>query len=92
MRFARKPKVVANFVCLSDILHSPSVHLVFLGDYVDRGPKSFEIVTIVSALKLKYPSRVHLLRGNHECAEMSVSYSLESHIKYPILIRNIQVS
>ncbi len=41
--------------------------LVFLGDYVDRGPKSREVVELVrEVLPKKIPSKVVALRGNHE--------------------------
>lgn len=40
--------------------------LVFLGDYVDRGPKSMEVVRIVRALERDVGCKVVCLRGNHE--------------------------
>lgn len=39
---------------------------IFLGNYVDRGCNSLEIICILMALKVKYPEQVHLLRGAHE--------------------------
>lgn len=40
--------------------------LVFLGDYVDRGPDSAENLRILVEAKLAHPERIVLLMGNHE--------------------------
>lgn len=40
--------------------------LVFLGDYVDRGPQSLENILFLLEQKLKHPENVFLLQGNHE--------------------------
>jgi diadenosine tetraphosphatase ApaH/serine/threonine PP2A family protein phosphatase len=39
---------------------------IFLGNYVDRGCNSLEVICLLMALKVKYPEQVHLLRGAHE--------------------------
>ena len=39
--------------------------LVFIGDYIDRGPSSFEVVDYLVGLKQDHPDIV-FLKGNHE--------------------------
>lgn len=45
------------------------VILVFLGDYGDRGAYSAEVYYIILKLKLLFPHKVVLMRGNHEGPE-----------------------
>jgi serine/threonine protein phosphatase 1 len=40
--------------------------LVFLGDYIDRGPDSAEVVAMLRSLQRAGPGRVTCLAGNHE--------------------------
>lgn len=52
----------------------PQVKMMFLGDYVDRGPQSLETICLLLALKLRYPQHIYLLRGNHETAKVNQIY------------------
>jgi predicted phosphodiesterase len=44
----------------------PKNKLVFLGDYVDRGPASLENINFLLGQKIEYPDSLYLLMGNHE--------------------------
>ncbi len=48
--------------------------VIFLGDIVDRGSKQLECLLIVLALKILYPLKYFLIRGNHETLEMNQYY------------------
>ncbi|MBM4354989.1 MAG: serine/threonine protein phosphatase [Deltaproteobacteria bacterium] len=50
---------------LEQIAPTPEDRLVFLGDYIDRGPDSFLVVEELIKLKGRFPNTV-TLRGNHE--------------------------
>jgi len=48
--------------------------IIFLGDYVDRGPQQIENITYLMEAKVERPNSVFLLRGNHESITMNLSY------------------
>ncbi|KAK9057273.1 hypothetical protein SSX86_022108 [Deinandra increscens subsp. villosa] len=50
------------------------IDYLFLGDYVDRGQHSLETITLLLALKIQYPENVHLIRGNHEAADINALF------------------
>ncbi|PKC66503.1 Metallo-dependent phosphatase [Rhizophagus irregularis] len=54
--------------------YCPSTNYLFLGDYVDRGLFSVETISLLTCLKLRYPHRVQLVRGNHESRAVTQTY------------------
>jgi len=54
--------------------------ILFNGDFVDRGPRSVEVILSLLALMLAYPGCVFLNRGNHETPSMNRVYGFEDEV------------
>lgn len=56
---------------------SSKLSFVFNGDFVDRGAHQLETIGILLALKLRFPTKVWLVRGNHEDKGMNQRYGFK---------------
>ncbi len=56
--------------------------VIFLGDYIDRGPSSLDVLEKVFSLKIAEPDNIILLRGNHELKETNRFEKLFEDLEY----------
>lgn len=49
--------------------------ILFLGDYVDRGLASVEVIAYLFANKMQNSTKFYILRGNHEIREIQKQFT-----------------
>ncbi|KJH44197.1 phosphoprotein phosphatase 1 domain protein [Dictyocaulus viviparus] len=70
-----------NFRFFTIVGPPPQNKILFLGDYVDRCKKSFEVIMLLLCYRIKYPHLIYLLRGNHECSKMNRLYGFYEEMR-----------
>jgi len=83
-----------QFFDLQKIFHRfgtpPQQSYLFLGDYVDRGNYSLEVMLCLMLAKICYPYHVFLLRGNHECKSINEMYGFKEECEKRIQSSDIE--
>jgi protein phosphatase len=67
---------VLHDINFEEFLADPNNKMIFLGDYIDRGSNSIEVLYSICYLKHKYPNSIILMRGNHEAP---IEFPFSSH-------------
>ena len=72
--------MIHMFEKVVDSRNLPKSNMLFLGDYVDRGNFSFEVVMFLYALKINFPQEITMLRGNHESIAMTEHFTFREEV------------
>ena len=59
----------------------PNERFLFLGNYVNKGPSSVEVISLLLGMKVLFPSSIFLLRGSHESDVMGEMFGFRNECK-----------
>ena len=68
------------FHMLNKAGHPSKMNYLFLGDYVDRGIFGLECIMLLISIKINYPKKFMLLRGNHESRNMTEIFTFRDEV------------
>ncbi len=71
---------VMGFLDLLTLEFQTDIKLIFLGDCVDRGIGSLEVLMIIFTLMSINPTKVFYNKGNHETREMNEKYGFKDEL------------
>ncbi|TPP61525.1 Serine/threonine-protein phosphatase [Fasciola gigantica] len=76
--YGQHGKLVQIFEALG---HPSEQRYLFLGNYINRGERSIELISLLLAYKILYPDNILMLRGNHECHYVSFHYGFSQECR-----------
>lgn len=76
LQYLKEQRFIDDNLCIID----PTFHIVFLGDYTDRGNFGAEVIYTLLQLKHNNPNNVFLVRGNHEDADLNAYYGFSQEL------------
>ncbi|XP_026438733.1 serine/threonine-protein phosphatase BSL1-like [Papaver somniferum] len=68
------------------------IDYLFLGEYVDLGQLSLEMISVLLALKVEYPQDVHMIRGNLEAADIDALFGFTIECTERIVLFTISMA
>ena len=63
-------------------LDDPNCAFVFLGNYINRGVSSVQVLIYMMLLKVAYPNRFYFLKGNHETEDKWATFKSQWEARY----------
>ena len=83
------------FRILSFFISPRHTKFLFLGDIVDRGEFSIECIILIFVLKILFPDKIYVIRGNHEFEELNANGGFHAEIRDTygdIMINNPEIN